>query len=562
MFGKQVVICTVVLLVAALCVGCDGGTNGGVSLMPPTITTHPSSQTVTEGETASFAVAATGSEPLSYQWYGDTVAIPGATLPSYTTPATVFADDGAQFICVVTNAAGSDTPNPATLTVTPLPPSITVRPADVTVTEGQAATFTVTAAGSGTLLYQWEKNGANVTGGTGGTTASYTTPATVYGDNGAAFTCVVTNAGGSVTSNAATLTVTPLPPVVTVHPTDLTVTEGDRATFTVTATGSGTLTYQWKKDGVDVTGGTGGTTPSYTTPPTVIADSDATFTCVVTNEGGDATSNPPVLTVNMAPYRIVDLTTGVVTYSQIISDLDTNDAYKTTHLVLKRIEAGSFEMGDQVGGHGADELPVHTVGITQAFYMGVFEVTQKQWNLVEGNWPSEWRLNPDKRPVEMVSWDDIKVSGGFMDTLSSLASMSFRLPTEAEWEYSCKAGTSTNYSYGDTENGAWMWYDFNSDTGNGSQTHEVATTTSKPNPWGLYDMHGNVLEWCEDWYDATYYDVSPTDDPQGPASGDWHIFRGGSWKQAGDLCRSPLRLKGVPIGKNDCIGFRVVVTEP
>ena len=534
-----------------------------VNMAPPQITAHPSDQNVTEGQTAAFTVTAAGPGVLSYQWKKDGVDVAagtGGTTASYTTPATVLADNGAQFTCVVTNAGGSVESNPATLTVDMLPPTITAHPSDQTVTEGQTATFSVTATGSGTLTYQWKKDGFDVTGGTGGTTDSYTTPATVLADNGAQFTCVVTNAGGSVESNPATLTVDMLPPTITAHPSDQTVTEGQTATFSVTATGSGTLTYQWKKDGFDVTGGTGGTTDSYTTPATVLADNGAQFTCVVTNAGGSVESNAARLWLQVdasKTYMTVDLATGAVTYSETISDLETNDVYKTTKLVLKAIPAGSFQMGDQTGAGDPEELPVHTVNITQAFYMGVFEVTQRQWYEVELNWPSQFVSSPtslnEKRPVERVSWDDINLASGFMDTLSSLASMSFRLPTEAEWEYCCKAGTSTNYSYGNTEDGAWMWYAVNS----GSQTHEVGTTTNKPNPWGLYDMHGSVFEWCEDWYGSGYYGVSPSDDPQGPGSGSFRIFRGGSWGHNGANCRSALRYRGLPTFRFNTIGVRV-----
>ena len=258
-------------------------------------------------------------------------------------------------------------------------------------------------------------------------------------------------------------------------------------------------------------------------------------------------------------YVIVDLSTGGVTEASAIADLETNDAYKTTKLVLKRIPAGTFQMGDQVGGHENDELPVHTVSITRPFYMGVFEVTQEQWTTIVGSWTFYFPGNP-QRPAEQISWNDIKQSGGFMDTLSSRASMSFRLPTEAEWEYCCKAGTSTNYSFGDTADGAWMWSNSNSE----SRTHDVATTASKPNPWGLYDMHGNLYEWCEDWYDGGYYSYAPTNDPQGPASitpyGCHRVLRGGSWRHDDNDCRSAVRAYVDPSSRHSRrIGFRVAV---
>ena len=172
---------------------------------------------VNEGQTASFTVAATGSG-LSYQWQrqasgGGSWANVGTNSNSYTTPVTTAADNGAKFHCLVSNLGGSVTSNEATLTVNAVAPVITVHPSDRTVNEGQTATFTVTATGSG-LSYQWQKkpsggSWANVTTGTGGITASYTTAATIItDDNGAQFHCVVTNGVGSVNSSAATLTVT------------------------------------------------------------------------------------------------------------------------------------------------------------------------------------------------------------------------------------------------------------------------------------------------------------------------------------------------------------------
>ncbi len=251
-------------------------------------------------------------------------------------------------------------------------------------------------------------------------------------------------------------------------------------------------------------------------------------------------------------YKIVDLTTGFVTDAGTVRDLLTNADYKTTKLVLKRIEAGSFSMGDETSVGEADELPVHTVNITQPFYMGVFEVTQRQWFEINGDWPSFHTTTPDMRPVEQVSWADCQ---SFLTQFSAFTAATFRLPTEAEWEYCCKTGTSTNYSYGDTEDGAWMWYDANA-----TETRDVASTVSKPNPWGLYDMHGNVWEWCSDWYDSMYYAVSPGDDPQGPASGGSRVLRGGGWFNCGGyLCRSANRNWGGPTIGNYHVGLRAVL---
>src|SRR6184192_3108333 len=172
----------------------------------PTITTQPANQSVTVGQTATFSVVGAGTAPLSYQWQKNGTAISGATSASYTTPATTSADNGAQFVVVVSNPVGSVTSNAGTLTVnaSSTAPSITTQPANQTVTVGQTATFKVVAAGAAPLSYQWQKNGTAISGAT---SASYTTPATTSADNGAKFRVVVSNVARNVTSNAATLTV-------------------------------------------------------------------------------------------------------------------------------------------------------------------------------------------------------------------------------------------------------------------------------------------------------------------------------------------------------------------
>jgi hypothetical protein len=169
--------------------------------------TQPGAATVTAGQTATFTVAATGTAPLSYQWNENGTAISGATAANYTTPATTSADNGDQYTVVVSNAAGKVTSRAATLRVTSAvagAPTITTQPASQTVTMGQTATFTVVATGTAPLSYQWRKNGTAISGATA---ASYTTPATTSADNGEQFAVVVSDTAGSVTSTAATLTV-------------------------------------------------------------------------------------------------------------------------------------------------------------------------------------------------------------------------------------------------------------------------------------------------------------------------------------------------------------------
>jgi len=261
--------------------------------LPPIITTQPGDRTVTLGSTATFNVVASGSGTLSCLWSKNGTVIPGATSASYTSPATVAGDAGAAFTVVVGNAYGNVTSTAATLTLN-LPPAITTQPVDQTVTLGSTATFNVVASGSGTLSYQWSKNGTIILGAT---STSYTTPTAVAGDTNATFTVVVTNAYGNVTSSAATLTLN-LPPAITTQPVDQTVTLGSTATFNVVASGSGTLSYQWSKNGTAIPGAT---SASYTTPTAVAGDTNATFTVIVTNAYGNVTSSAATLTLNQPP---------------------------------------------------------------------------------------------------------------------------------------------------------------------------------------------------------------------------------------------------------------------
>ncbi|HYE07011.1 MAG TPA: immunoglobulin domain-containing protein [Planctomycetota bacterium] len=262
----------------------------------PAITAQPVNKSVLVGQTATFTVTASGNPTPTYQWQKNAVNIAGATTASYTTPATVIADNAAAFRCIATNSAGSATSTAATLTVTAATaPAITAQPVNKSVLVGQTATFTVTASGNPTPTYQWQKNAVNIAGAT---TASYTTPATVIADNAAAFRCIATNSAGSATSTAATLTVTAATaPAITAQPVNKSVLVGQTATFTVTASGNPTPTYQWQKNAVNIAGATAA---SYTTPATVIADNAAAFRCIATNSAGSATSTAATLTVTAA----------------------------------------------------------------------------------------------------------------------------------------------------------------------------------------------------------------------------------------------------------------------
>ena len=215
------------------------------------------------------------------------------------------------------------------------------------------------------------------------------------------------------------------------------------------------------------------------------------------------------------------------------------------------IPAGEFLMGSADG--DADERPVHRVRISHPFYLGTSPVTEGQWEAVMGSKPSRYPGDA-QRPVEQVSWEETQA---FIRQLNAQEpGMSYRLPTEAEWEYAVRAGTTTAYSHGDDamQLGQYAWYNVNA----GRTAHPVGQL--QPNAWGLYDMHGNVWEWVQDWYGP--YTAALAVDPQGPASGARRVFRGGSWIAGARYCRSADRSYVGPGSRLDGLGVRLLRTAP
>ncbi len=217
---------------------------------------------------------------------------------------------------------------------------------------------------------------------------------------------------------------------------------------------------------------------------------------------------------------------------------------------------GTFLMGNP-GPHAAeDERPQHRVTLTTGFYAGVHTVTQGQWRAVRGANPSAFSVKSDLMPVERVSWDDTQE---FCRRASAVVGRPLRLPTEAEWEYACRAGTTTAYHYGDRAKVIRM----NCRTPQGDNVWGRLPMNADqllPNPWGLFNAHGNVREWCADWYDEGYYDVSPVTDPTGPKRGRYRVCRGGCWSDPPTSCRSHSRSKFEPDRNSRYHGFRVVFT--
>jgi sulfatase modifying factor 1 len=217
------------------------------------------------------------------------------------------------------------------------------------------------------------------------------------------------------------------------------------------------------------------------------------------------------------------------------------------------IKGGCFDMGDIFDTGDTDEIPVHTVCVGD-FYLGKTEVTQKQWEEVVGSNPSKFK--DADRPVERISWYDVQ---DFIEQLNEKAGKHYRLPTEAEWEYAARSGGFKEEWAGtnsESEIGEYAWCRSNS---RNIGTHSVAG--KKPNALGLYDMMGNVWEWCSDWYDRNYYEDSPAKDPEGTVEGSTRVLRGGGWKSKPAQLRTVDRNDFDPsIKKFANIGFRLART--
>ena len=217
-------------------------------------------------------------------------------------------------------------------------------------------------------------------------------------------------------------------------------------------------------------------------------------------------------------------------------------------MMFVHIPAGSFLMGCEANTASCekDETPQHKVSISRPFYLGSSLVTQAQWLAVMGSNPSK---NKGMHiPVDNVSWNDVQV---FIKKLNDKEGGNlYRLPTEAEWEYAARAGTSTRYFFGDSPKELARY----------AVCGEAKSVDRAPNPWGLYDIYGNLWEWVQDWYGENYYAASPATDPRGPSAGKTRVGRGGSWASNGVLCRSAYRFNRPPDYRSGTVGFRVALS--
>ena len=262
------------------------------------------------------------------------------------------------------------------------------------------------------------------------------------------------------------------------------------------------------------------------------------------------------IAVGIALATTITLIAAVVLVAMFIGMRDQSKAPKVIQnqigMEFVSVPPGSFMMGSD---HGlSDEKPPHQVTISKPFLIGRYEVTQGEWKTVMGREPVNFKGT--SFPVQFITWTDIQ---GFLARLNQRGdSYVYRLPTEAEWEYACRAGTNGNYA----DELEWLsWYANNSN----QKVHPVGHL--HPNAWGIYDMHGNVSEYCQDWYDANYYAQSPSVDPTGPANGTQKVLRGGSFFDLGPLsaatdtsklrsaARNPVAVLGGPL---EDYGFRIV----
>jgi hypothetical protein len=371
---KNLLLCALLLGMSISLFACGySGTPPGYTPPPngnaPTITQQPASQAVTAGQSATFSVIATGTAPLAYHWYLNSAAA-GTNSSSFTIAAAAVAQTGAQIYVTVTNAVGAATSATVTLTVnaTATAPEITEQPASVTVTAGQPAAFSVTATGTSPLTYQWFMNGT----ASGTNSNTFSIAQTTTGQTGAQIYLKVSNAAGNAKSNTVTLTVNqsaPTAPAITQQPTNATVTAGQPATFTVTATGTAPLTYQWFLNGTAA----GTNSSTYTISQTTLGQTGAQIYVTVSNAVNTATSQTVTLTV----IAVQTSTVNVLMYHNDVARTGQNLNEST--LTTANVKSASFGLVGNLSvdaGVDAEPLYVSNLNVVGGVHNVVYVVTE------------------------------------------------------------------------------------------------------------------------------------------------------------------------------------------
>ncbi len=378
------------------------------STSAPVIQTHPQSQAVNSGANVQFVVTATGTPPLTYQWKKNNVDIPGAVSDTLSLN-NVQSGDAATYTVVVGNSAGTDTSDPATLTVN-VPPSISLHPQSQTVNPGANVQFTVTATGTAPLAYQWKKNGENIPGAN----SSTLTLNNVQAADAASYTVLVSNNVGSVPSNAAVLTLNQAP-VIVAHPQSQTVNIGATVQFSVNATGTLPLSYQWQKNEVDIPGATAASLTLNNIQP----GDAATYTVIVSNVAGSAPSNPATLGINTPPsvsvapvsqtvspgseviFAVTAAGTGPLSYQWLFDGEPIPGAVTASYSIASAadVQAGAYSVMITGPGGSVESVAAQLTVVELHMYAGI---------LVQGAIGNQYRIDYTTSLNEPVNWTLLK----------------------------------------------------------------------------------------------------------------------------------------------------------
>jgi alpha-tubulin suppressor-like RCC1 family protein len=486
--------------------GCsDGeGTHPAPAAVAPVVGTAPADVTVEAGQPAVFSVTASaGTEPIAYQWLRNGTAIPGANAASYTIAATGESDSGARIQAQLSNAAGSATSSAALLTVRPRPtaPLLLTPPQALTVNEGQPATFSVTASSNaGSPSYQWLRQGTPIAGATA---ASYTLAAATPGDDGASFAVQVSNSVGLVQTPAVTLGVV-IRPRITASPAPATLVAGQTATFSVTATGTGPLQYQWLRNGTAVPGAT---TASHTTPALTLADDGSRWSVQVSNAAGQATSEAALLSVSQPP--VPPAITAQPADAQVLSGRSvrfTVAASGTAPLVYQWLRNGVAISGATAASYDTPALPwtdngaVYSVRVSNAAGSAtsrdaLLRVTPRAVQVSAGGYTVSARLEDGS--VRTWGWRDYG-GDGQRDTSGTRQGLNITaLNTDGTRLATVQVSSGSSHTAGLKADGTiWSWGDnFYGQMGTGFKD---GTQSGQLFPLPVRDGSGNVLTgWVE-----------------------------------------------------------------
>jgi hypothetical protein len=420
--------------------GCAGISSSPTNPAAPTITTQPSNRVAGVGQPATFAVVAAGTPPLTYQWQKAGVNVAGATSSSYTTPATVASDNGATFDVVVTNAAGSVTSAPATLTVTVNgAPAITAQPVSQSVIAGNSVSFTAAASGNPAPTVQWQvsTDGGTTFSNVGGATSTTLTFTAVAGQNGNQYRAVFTNTVGNATTTAATLTVN-FAPTVTTNPANQSVTAGNNVSFTAAASGNPAPTVQWQvsTDGGATFSNVGGATSTTLTFTAVAGQNGNQYRAVFTNTVGNATTTAATLTVNTLPSVTTNPSDQTVTAGA--------NASFTAAATGNPVPTVQWQVSTDVGAtfNNVTGATSTTLTFTTAFSQNGYEYRAVFTNILGTAMTAASTLTVNTPPVVTTNPVDQTVTAGASVSFTAAASGS-PAPT-VQWQVSTDVGVTFN----------------------------------------------------------------------------------------------------------------------